>query len=572
MILETADSIGLLSKILRDGKGGDDRLLKKNISEIQSEKYQPGFPANFRVHLLQHLHSIAPALDDVLKTALDEAPHLYGKDDCEGPNQQILIDMLRKEASTIRSLLAPFADQVQTSVSDNTSYILEALSRTHAFQNKSLEDMAFLLLETIVAIGRSSIRRINKMTQIKDLDTTFIGFPSFVISSISHSTMAKCLRVLMRTLPGLDDTIEQLHSKKFVKLYTLPVEARRLVQEFDRAKNCLKRSGMDAMSHIRLGKVLKEASESFGQQRISSEEMPKGSILLDIHKPEGDYLFSMLNKGQVQKEITVININGFFTKAPTPASLALDVEHAQIQDILPQFSLLNGDRLCISEASEFAGMSYDQLPAGAEGMVQNVAAGVHHELMRIVNGQPLLMKNNHLFRDLYFVTHGNSDFAVKCDKEDGPILESLLQNKKQCPLGPEKVDPSQDYVEFQASVEKLSSPQVPMEAKEDEENIDTSSELDMYDIFADSKIEQMRFSELDRLLLGLGMEKDVSQGKGSHMKYINPLSEKFSILSHKYTRSHNTVVKAGIIKSSFRSLQLNQEQLICLQNLLKKFS
>ena len=559
---EMADTIGIISAIERAGSG-NERIQRKACKEATIGKNQSGYAAHFRHCLLQYLYAKTPALDNIMRSALHEVPHLIETDAMKSTEGRMLLDLLHDEGGLggmKRFFLDRFASPLENFVETTSAFTLQNLLHTHAVQSNTPKDVVLLLLETMIGIHQSIMKRITVLLPTPCESKALIGLPNDVMASISMSILSRCLRVLFRSMQGLQNEIEAIQLRKVEKMYAIPKDMRFMFEDLQNAKNRLKAGGLDAMSHVALGSTLPLVPQGLQEKPGKESRQESGTVLLTLCRPEGIY-FCREERASDNKKMTVVmsmadDKDETGNNAPAEAGRNL-----HISDANAQFSVLNGQRTFVSEFAEFAGMSYDLLPPGAEQTVRNLTANVQMELGRILATQPLLAKNTGHFRQLEFRTFGDSNVHIACEKENEEVLKGLLNGHGNA-VQYLQLKHSSAFIVSDHPV-AASSPQ-----ETERETVLANPPLTVEGIFAGTQIEQLQFSRLNWLLLKLGMVKEADQGKGSHTKYINPVSKKFSILSHRFTRSHTTEIKAGILITSFCNLQLTQQQLERLQELV----
>ncbi len=565
-VAELAELIGTASNVLRLGKA-DDRSTQKARAAASMGNTQPGTAAYFREHIFGEMNSAVRRLDDIFRAAMTEIPVVIDNDALGGSEGISLTEMLVDDETSqpIRSFLNRFQQELRAFVSDAAGRTMHFIAETTAVRDQELENVSYLLLETIMGINQILTRRTLSLKTKMDQQCTLIGLTSVVTGRLARSIGAVSLRQLLRQMPGLTGPIASMASKRIAKMYALPANAAATMREVERAQQRLKTAALDGLAHVRLGEVMDIVKESHWQLPGTRDTLPGGNYTLHFYKPGSRFIYFSENSGEGRFETVVMNGNDETENTDESGKRCDEIT----EKARPQFAALGGGTLCVSEICDFAGMSNGLLPTGTEDCLNHILAGMQAEMRRIFDSQPLLEKNICQLQAPAFFSHGDSRVSIACEKTDNLLLSGLLRNELQWPEEdePGKPDPSASLEAHLFSTGKV---HLPAGKAATGETVAAPAELpDVSGILDDAGIEQMQFSALDRLLVQMGMEKDTA--KGSHTKYTNPVSKKFTILAHRYTKSHNTVIRKGIILNCLQGLLLNQEQLLLLVQKLEKF-
>ena len=439
--------------------------------------------------------------------------------------QETLKDMLIGDA--VRGEVMSYMEEHRGAMEAATRAIADAtdarLRETHAMQRGAEREIARLLVDAATIVRSLFGLVIKRLRTGSAADVYYMGLPNYASMAATSSSLSLTLRRLLPDRPGLADAADALSRLTLPKAYALPPQVAPTMRHLTGSQLILQQSLEDASSAVRLAEIVPSLRAYEWRRRMDRmPDIATGHCAISSDRSVG-LLMYLANAGAKREMVAI---------------------HHPESRKATGFSMLNG-MPCVKPHCPYAGLPEiaggEVLPA-----VVHTLEGMRGELQRVLDAHPLVAANmGQLGRVEFHTLYNDPDWLeAQTDTEHQAILEGLLPPP----------DPEQE-----------ASP--PAEAADDVAEAQEPEETEGPTAF---RLRQMQFGKLDRLLKQLGIEKIDDEGKGSHTKYRNPLSDRFCTITRRYSHKHTREVPRRIVARSIADLALTAEQALRLMTLLEE--
>ncbi len=516
----TASNLGLAAEIFV-GQSATHGALNRADRQANAGRYARGEKAFFRYHVAAKVDEILRVQQPVLVCMDDVLPHVRCTIDQRAVAGDELGTMLMEEnrRGRIARHLEPFRSALTSSTHELASMATTALRQTKAYETGQGKDIAQLVLET-AALIRTTLCNIITQGRMNE-QPAYIGLGSYAGNHMADSTAALMMRAMLREQAQILPHATALAAQPFIKIYALQSNIQALVQQILVARDILRDSTEDALGAARLQKMAPALAELEWRRALPTAPAADNSVAALVSERALGTMGYLLHQPGERELVRV-----------TSPSQANDARFALVCDVP-----------CVTPQCPYAGLPEGKL---VDEAVTRTLQGLRGELDGILERLPLVRANMRQLGNLEFHTIYNDPEAFEISVEAAlePILNGLM------PISLRRLD------EETADDESDATDEMPAEAA----------------VVETVCARQLQFGKFDHFLQALGMQKLPSEGKGSHTKYRNPLSDRFCTITHRYSQSHTRPVPRGIVKASLNDLALTAEQISRANALLASIS
>jgi hypothetical protein len=542
------ERIGLLSNVWKVGSTKKNDL--KQAKELTTKgRGQPGYGATMRMNFYNALQDITQKpFQEMYFDANDALPYFstqYLGQEVHTAHPELVH---KDDWMLLQTYVHSQRSRMQEICRNAATVLQHELQRTNAYKDGNMEDQLYLLLDAEMVMSETVQRTVAQWQKFDARKSLAAALPLYHSNELIASTLSTPMRRLVQEHDGVGNALTKMRNKKIRSEYADP-KMKDGLEQMPKFLQMLIHTSVDAFSHKNLGRFIADAKPGRWQHgKEIDQSMP--SLQYVYKRPESDYVYTRQKFGDFESD-------GLTVDRSKHGQDIFGVSSVNIEDSIPTFGSTGRQELHVMNLTQYNGLSYDLLPKEAPETLHSILSGTRKEIARVLEYQQALIASLPNFKALRLASDG-SDYAIAyCEKENQTVLHGVVRNEiPDVSAEPGLVVFATTKNAPHISDDESDAPSEPVTALDEKKTCRT--------ILRSTKRPHMKWSAVRRLLLRIGMEEIINEGKGSHIKFQNPLNEDFCILSGHYTSSATTDVPIGIVIACLEDMGLNDAQIALL--------
>lgn len=553
---ELAREIGYISEIVKGGSLGNSQRHRAGAAAATGMQ-QPGYSTYYRASMLRHITQAAPELDGEMRQVIAASPTFQQKfEDYQLQQQRQLesdaVCLFENIEEPAQQALKATQPAISAWVADTSHRLINLLRQTQAWQAGKDTDIAYLLTDTDTGVSTSLGMRQRELDRVS-MQGLYVGLPSMVASRVSRSVVNRMLRVLLQERPQLSAAIDAMSNNQFGRhAYKLLSEERSNYSLFLRSLKRVTSSHFNARKHALIGPALENIADLRWPRARLDERYPDECTIL--HQFPAATLGHRRSAAPLDLDVIVFGEHIL----SVPPQLRSEEEPDEDESLA---LTRTDDRWIVAENAPYADVDWELLPAGSREVMERTMRGLRTTMHLLLRDQRLASAVRQ-FPSLTLSRHSLST-VLSVEDDNTEALAAILPHAQRFTTNRDGADRTFFILNSTADEE--------VSAESEGKSDDAASDAQLGRAMREAFGEMTTFQELDRLLLAVGLDRIDGEGKGSHIKYLNPDSGAAAIVSHRYSKSATADVPVGIVASSLRSARLTTEQLETLREVLLEF-
>ncbi len=563
---------GMTTICLRKGKADEKTLERAHRESIQGISC-PGFPANFRKHVLTAAMQLGTPMDACLADAIalpvaHVGDEIHERTVAKEQMMTALGDMLMQDMNAggdAHDIPERHAETLFAFVAQLHDRLMALLRETQSWSKGTPEDRAYHLLDIALGVQTGVSMRGRELAKMPLDAGTFTGLPVMIATDISRSTCAKLLRTFGDDAELLSN-VQIVTQRSIAKPYTVPSDAQGLVKELQRAQRRLAASLEDAQLHRSLREEYDQLASMTPADDPGAAPLAEGTLINIQPLAAGDLHYVSWRHGRLHAEelrleegmVSSVLLSGNVDDRDNPRcrnakeheASAIDAhEHKPIAQVLR-----TGGRLFVHKSAPYAGLSPELLPPDAPALLHRLLNHRRTALAQALKLEPVLASQaRHLPEALVFVSTAFGTLlgvsGANADIVRGCLAHSPMQSSTEAAIFEDGVGMT-PLSDWRWPVEEEPASDAPLVAPKN-----------MREMFATMQRRMFAFAEVEGALRSIGIIELPKRGKGSHRVFRNEANNAICTFSKRYAEHATTPVPVGIFLEALQSLSVTDEQL-----------